>query len=82
MPVTRHNPKTVPLAGKYTHGIELPPGQRILYVSGQVGTDAKGKVATGIEKQCDAVLPGPDGAAHGGVHRLARSPNWLRQPNQ
>lgn len=56
MPVTRHNPKTVPLAGKYTHGIELPPGQRVLYVSGQVGTDAKGKVAAGIEKQCDNVF--------------------------
>ncbi len=55
MPVTRHNPKTVPLSGKYTHGVELPPGQRVLYVSGQVGTDAKGKVASGIEKQCDNV---------------------------
>jgi len=56
MPVTRHNPKTVPLAGKYTHGVELLPGQRVLYVSGQVGTDAKGKVAAGIEKQCDNVF--------------------------
>ena len=55
MPVNRHNPKTVPLVGKYTHGVELPPGQRVVYVSGQVGTDAKGKVATGIEKQCDNV---------------------------
>jgi enamine deaminase RidA (YjgF/YER057c/UK114 family) len=55
MPFKRHNPKGVTLLGRYSHAIELAPGQRILYVSGQVGVDSKGKVAAGIEKQCDLV---------------------------
>ncbi len=55
MALKRHNPKTVPLAGKYSHGVEVPPSARTLFVSGQVGTDAKGKLAAGIEKQCDNV---------------------------
>ena len=55
MALKRHNPKTVPLAGKYSHGVEVPHNARTLFVSGQVGTDAKGKLAGGIEKQCDNV---------------------------
>ncbi|QQS13582.1 MAG: RidA family protein [Rhodospirillales bacterium] len=55
MTFKRHNPKGVALAGKYSHAVELPPGCRLLYVSGQVGVDSKGKIAAGIEKQCDMV---------------------------
>lgn len=55
MAFKRHNPKGVTLAGRYSHAVELPPGQRALYVSGQVGVDSKGKVGAGIEKQCDIV---------------------------
>ncbi len=55
MPLKRHNPKGVTLMGRYSHAVELPPGQRALYVSGQVGVDSKGKIAAGIEKQCDLV---------------------------
>jgi enamine deaminase RidA (YjgF/YER057c/UK114 family) len=55
MAVKRHNPKGVSLMGRYSHAVELPPGQRTVYVSGQVGVDSKGKIAAGIEKQCDLV---------------------------
>jgi 2-iminobutanoate/2-iminopropanoate deaminase len=55
MPAKLHNPPNVSLAGNYSHGAELAPGSRVLYVSGQVGVDSKGKTLAGIEKQCDQV---------------------------
>jgi 2-iminobutanoate/2-iminopropanoate deaminase len=48
-----HNPPTVALAGKYSLGGEVPAGSRVLYVSGQVGLDSKGKLGATIEKQCE-----------------------------
>jgi 2-iminobutanoate/2-iminopropanoate deaminase len=51
MPFKVHNPETVSLAGAYSLGAEVPAGARLLYVSGQVGVNAKGKVQDGIEKQ-------------------------------
>jgi 2-iminobutanoate/2-iminopropanoate deaminase len=54
MTVKLHNPPSVALAGSYSLGAELSPGMRTLYVSGQVGTDGKGNVLQGIDKQCDA----------------------------
>jgi 2-iminobutanoate/2-iminopropanoate deaminase len=50
-----HNPKSVALAGKYALGCEVPPGARVLFVSGQVGLDGSGKLADGIEAQCEQV---------------------------
>jgi 2-iminobutanoate/2-iminopropanoate deaminase len=46
------NPQSIcaPL-GAYTHGIEVPPGARTIYVSGQVGMRPDGGVAEGIEAQ-------------------------------
>ena len=42
----RHNPATLHApAGRYTHGIEAPPGSRLLYVSGPVGVRPDGKTA-------------------------------------
>lgn len=55
MPAKLHNPPNVSLGGNYSHGAELAPGSRVLYVSGQVGVDSKSKVMTGIDKQCDQV---------------------------
>jgi len=55
MAIKFHNPKTVALAGKYSLGAEVPPGARVLYVSGQVGLDSKGKLQVGIEKQVEQV---------------------------
>jgi 2-iminobutanoate/2-iminopropanoate deaminase len=37
--------------GAYTHGIEVPPGARVIHVSGQVGMRPDGRVAEGIEAQ-------------------------------
>jgi 2-iminobutanoate/2-iminopropanoate deaminase len=48
-----HNPSTVALAGKYSLGGEVPAGSRVLYVSGQVGLDSKGKLGATVEKQCE-----------------------------
>ena len=51
MAIKFHNPKTVSLAGKYSHGAEVPGGTRLLYVSGQVGVDSRGKLQPTFEKQ-------------------------------
>ena len=45
MTIKFHNPPTVSLAGKYSLGAEVAPGARLVYVSGQVGLDSKGKLA-------------------------------------
>lgn len=42
--------------GAYSHTIEVPPGARWLVVSGQVGIDAKGRVATDIAAQSERAL--------------------------
>jgi enamine deaminase RidA (YjgF/YER057c/UK114 family) len=50
--LNKHNPPSIcaPL-GAYTHGIEIPPGARVVHVSGQVGMGPDGRVAEGIEAQ-------------------------------
>jgi enamine deaminase RidA (YjgF/YER057c/UK114 family) len=53
MTIKHHNPKTVALAGKYSLGAEVAAGARLVYVSGQVGLDSKGKLGAGIEKQVE-----------------------------
>lgn len=51
------NPDNVhPPLGSYSHTIEVPPGARWLVVSGQVGIDAKGHVAKGIDAQSERAL--------------------------
>jgi len=52
MAIKLHNPRGVALTGRYSHGAEVPPDARVLYVSGQVGMDQRGKLAAGIDKQC------------------------------
>jgi 2-iminobutanoate/2-iminopropanoate deaminase len=55
MAITFHNPKSVSFAGKYSLAAEVPAGTKLLYVSGQVGTDPKGKLAPGFDAQCEQV---------------------------
>jgi enamine deaminase RidA (YjgF/YER057c/UK114 family) len=55
MAINFHNPKSVSLAGKYSLAAEVPQGARLLYVSGQVGVDSKGKLQAGIDKQVEQV---------------------------
>lgn len=50
----RLNPATVHApAGKYSHGVEVPPGARLLYVSGQVGAKPDGSTAASDAAQCE-----------------------------
>ena len=56
MAIKYHNPKSVSLAGKYSLGAEIPQGARVLFVSGQVGVDSRGKILDGIEKQVTQVF--------------------------
>jgi enamine deaminase RidA (YjgF/YER057c/UK114 family) len=46
------NPSSIsaPL-GAYSHAVEIPPGARVLHISGQVGVRKDGSVAEGIEEQ-------------------------------
>ncbi len=46
-----HNPAAVHTAPTYSHGIEVPPNARWLYISGQVGAGRDGKPLDGIEAQ-------------------------------
>ncbi len=55
MAIKYHNPKSVSLAGKYSLGAEIPEGARVLYVSGQVGVDPRGKLQPTFEKQAAQV---------------------------
>ena len=56
MAIKYHNPKSVSLAGKYSLGAEVPADARLLFVSGQVGVDSRGKILDGIEKQVAQVF--------------------------
>ena len=51
------NPSTLhPPAGVYTHTVKVPAGAEWLVVSGQVGVDARGNLASGIGGQCEQVF--------------------------
>lgn len=53
---TVHNPVAIaaPLS-HYSHGIKVPPNAEWLYIAGQVGIGADGKLAEGFEAQSDIV---------------------------
>src|SRR3954467_11488327 len=55
MAIKFHNPKSVSFAGKYSLGAEIPAGARVLFVSGQVGVDSRGKLQPTFEKQAAQV---------------------------
>lgn len=47
-----HNPPTIMApAGAYSHGISVPPGARLLFIAGQVGTDVSGRTGQTILEQ-------------------------------
>ncbi|WP_428249077.1 RidA family protein [Ferrovibrio sp.] len=47
-----HNPPdAMAPAGAYSQGIEVPMGAKLLFISGQVGTDATGRTGIGILEQ-------------------------------
>jgi enamine deaminase RidA (YjgF/YER057c/UK114 family) len=48
------NPSTIaPPQAEYTHAVEAPAGARLLAIAGQVGVDAKGKLADTFEGQAE-----------------------------
>jgi len=52
---TRYDPATVaPAVGNYSHALEVPPGFRLLFISGQVPERPDGTVPDGFEAQCHA----------------------------
>ena len=54
MTLTAHNPQT-PLAN-YSHGIEVPPNARWLYISGQVAVDKDANTPADFESQVKLVF--------------------------
>ena len=50
----QHNPATVPPAfSRYSQAVEAPQGYRWLYLSGQVGVGADGKLGSGFSGQAE-----------------------------
>jgi 2-iminobutanoate/2-iminopropanoate deaminase len=51
----RHiTPKGIrPPFARYSYGVEIPPGHRILFCSGQLGIAADDKVPAGVEEQAE-----------------------------
>lgn len=48
------NPETIAAPmGAYTHGIEIPQGSRVLYISGQVGAAPDGTVPSDFRAQAE-----------------------------
>ena len=48
------NPKTVAdPTGTYTHGVEVPPNVRWLYISGQIGLRKDGSIPPTVEEQTE-----------------------------
>ena len=45
-------PVATPYRGIYSHGVEVPPGQRTLHVSGQIGIAPDGSLAPDFRGQC------------------------------
>ncbi len=79
-----HNPaKSAQPSGPYSLGIEIPAGQRLLYVSGQVPVAADGSTPQGIKAQAEqvwrnilAVLE----SAGMGVENLVKVNHYLTKP--
>ncbi len=56
MPIQPHTPPTIaPPAALYSHGMEVPPHARWLFVSGQVGVHADGRVGRDAREQVEII---------------------------
>lgn len=64
MPNRPFNPESIaPPQGAYTHGVEIPEGARVTFISGQVGVDPAGNLPDDFRSQaeiafanCQAIL--------------------------
>ena len=51
-PLSYLNPTTVsPPVGRYSHGVLVPAGARLLFISGQIGSNADGSVPEDFSEQ-------------------------------
>ncbi|HTZ79021.1 MAG TPA: RidA family protein [Stellaceae bacterium] len=79
-----YNPPTVHSAPTYSHGIEVPPNARWLYISGQIGVGPDGKMKDGIEAQTQQVfenLKAVLAAAGMGIENLVKVTTFLTDEN-
>jgi 2-iminobutanoate/2-iminopropanoate deaminase len=49
----RYNPETVHEPTSYAHAIEIPPGARVLHISGQVGVSPEGRLMQDFAGQAE-----------------------------
>ena len=76
-------PHIAPPAATYSHGVEISPNARWLYVAGQVGIKPDGTLDEGIEGQAEQawrnVLAALEGAGMG-VNNLVKVTSFLTRP--
>lgn len=76
-----HNPNTVAQpAGPYSHGVEVPPNARWLYISGQIGIAPDGTVPSDFEaqaEQCWRNIKAILAAAGMGVENLVKCTHFV-----
>jgi 2-iminobutanoate/2-iminopropanoate deaminase len=80
-PMKTHNPANVAApTGPFSHGVEVPPNARWLYISGQVGIAPDGKVPADLDgqaTQCWRNIKAVLAAAGMGVENLVKCTHFL-----
>jgi 2-iminobutanoate/2-iminopropanoate deaminase len=80
-----YNPNTVAApAGPYSHGVEIPAGARVLYLSGQIGIAPDGSLAADLEGQADQCwknIKALLAAAGMGVEDLVKCTHFITRPD-
>lgn len=78
---THHSPDSVAEPfGPYSHAVEVPPGSRMLYISGEVGANPEGIVPESIEDQAECLWQNIVtilGSASMGVEDLVKITTYL-----
>ncbi len=82
----QHNPETVAApSGGYSHGIEVGPGARWLYISGTIPARPDGGVPADFDEQCEAIWDNIEAilaAAGMGVEHLVKVTTYLTDRDQ
>ncbi|MGE5925720.1 MAG: RidA family protein [Gemmatimonadota bacterium] len=77
----RHDPSMVaPPVGGYSHGVEVPAGRRLLFISGQVPERPDGSVPADFDGQCRAAwanVLAVLASARLGPEHLVKVTTWL-----
>lgn len=81
-----YDPESIPAPiGGYSHGVETGPGQRLLFISGQIPVRPDGSVPDDFEGQCAAAwsnVLAVLASAGLGPHDLVKVTTWLTDRNQ